>query len=352
MTLVLGINGFGRVGRTLLRRVLSLEGTEQVEVVAVNDPADVDLLADLLTYDSPYGRLEHPVRVRGRTLCAGPHRISVTGGERVGDIDWRPSGADVVVETAETAIPTGTAPGADAAAHLASGARKVVVAAPSSSADATIAVGINDDGYDPGTHHVVSAASGVAHCVAPMLLVLHRAFDVSDAVLTTVHGPADVPSPTDRHGTDLRQARSAALGIVPSTMPATSETPRSLGALLAGLSGPADPAQVTGAVSVRVPVENGSLADLTALVPSPVTAGQVNRAFADASEGRLRTHLRYSEAPLVSGDVAGSSASCVFDAGLTTVCAGLVKVFGWYDSEWGFACRLLDLAEFVAPEGS
>ncbi|EHR61911.1 type I glyceraldehyde-3-phosphate dehydrogenase [Saccharomonospora cyanea] len=338
MTLVLGINGFGRVGRALLRCVLARPtGAEPVEVVAVNDPADLAALAYLLEYDSTYGRLEHPVHVRGRTLCVGSHRVHVTAGERPGDVDWRASGADVVVET------TGPASARrDASLHLDAGARKVIVAAYHPGADATIAVGINDDDYDPGRHHVVSAASGAAHCVAPMLLVLHRAFGVRHGVLTTIHSYTNDQSLLDQPHSDLRRSRSAAVNIVPTSTGA----PRSLGALLPELAG------ATEAVAVRVPVEDGSLADLTVVVRSPVTPGQVNRAFADAAAGRLRSHLHYTETPVVSRDVVGSSASCVFDAGLTTTCAGLVKVFGWYDNEWGYANRLLDLARLVNPGGS
>ncbi|EHK80249.1 type I glyceraldehyde-3-phosphate dehydrogenase [Saccharomonospora azurea] len=338
MTLVLGVNGFGRVGRALVRCVLARsDGAEPVEVVAVNDPADRETLAYLLEYDSTYGRLDQPVHVRGHTLCVGPHRIALTQGERPGDVDWRRSGVDVVVET------TAPAPARrDAAAHLDAGAGKVIVAGYHPDADATIAVGINDDDYDPRHHHVVSAASGAAHCVAPMLRVLHRAFGVRHGILTTIHSYTNDQSLLDRPHRDRRRSRSAAVNIVPTTTGA----PRSLSALLPELAG------ATEAVSVRVPVEDGSLADLTVVVGSPVTTGQVNRAFADASSGRLRSHLRYTETPLVSRDVVGSAESCVFDAGLTTTCAGLVKVFGWYDNEWGYAHRLLELAELLNPGGS
>jgi glyceraldehyde 3-phosphate dehydrogenase len=338
MTLVLGVNGFGRVGRALLRCVLARpEDAEPVEVVAVNDPADVETLAYLLEYDSTYGRLAESVHVRGRTLCVGPHRIAMTRGERPGAVDWRRSGVDVVVET--------TVPAAarrDAAAHLDAGARKVVVAGYHPDADATIAVGVNDDDYDVRRHHVVSAASGTAHCAAVMLSVLHRAFGVRHGVLTAIHSYTADQSLLDQPHRDLRRSRSAAVNIVPTSTGA----PRSLGALLPEF------ADATEAVAVRVPVEDGSLVDLTAVVRSPVTVGQVNRAFADAAAtGRLRSLLRYTEVPVVSRDVVGSPESCVFDAGLTTTCAGLVKVFGWYDNEWGYAHRLLELAELLNPGG-
>ena len=226
MTLVLGINGFGRVGRALMRCVLAREGTD-VEVGAVNDPADPDTLAYLLKHDSTYGTLDHPVHVRGRTLCVGDHRIRLTAGERPGAVDWSDSGAGVVVET------TGPASARrDAAAHLDAGARKVIVAAFHPDADATIAVGVNDDEYDPNTHHVLSAASGAAHCVTPMLLVLHRTFGIRRGVLTSIHSYTTDQSLLDQPHRDLRRARSAAVTSVPTT----SGLSRSVGALLPELA--------------------------------------------------------------------------------------------------------------------
>ncbi|WP_024874414.1 type I glyceraldehyde-3-phosphate dehydrogenase [Saccharomonospora piscinae] len=337
MTLVLGINGFGRLGRVLLRCVLSRSpDRDPIEVVAVNDPADADSLAYLLEYDSTYGRLAQPVRVRGRTLCVGDQRIQLTSAANPGEVDWGRAGADVVVET------TGPASARrDAAAHLAAGARKVVVAAYHPRADATIAVGINDDDYDPSSHHVVSAGSGTALCVAPMLLVLHRGFGVRHAALTSIHSYTGDQSLVDRPHRDPRRARSAAVNIIPTATGAA----RAVGALLPELAGAVD------AVAVRVPVEGGCLADLSVLVRSAVTPGQVNRAFADAAAGGLAPLLRYTDAPVVSRDVVGSEASCVFDSRLSTTCAELVKVFGWHDNEWGYAHRLLALAELVNPGG-
>lgn len=336
MTLVLGINGFGRVGRALLRCVLAREGTSDVEVGAVNDPADPQTLAYLLQHDSTYGTLEHPVQVRGRTLCVGDHRIRLTAKKRPGEVDWSDSGAGVVVETS---VPASARQ--NAAAHLDTGAGKVIVAAFHPDADATIAVGVNDDDYDATTHHVLSAASGAAHCVAPMLLVLHQAFGLRSGILTNIHSYTTEQALLDQPHRDLRRSRSAAVNIVPTT----TGLSRSIGALLPELAG------ATEAVAVRIPVENGSLVDLTVTVGCSVTPGQVNRAFSEAADGWLNPHLRYIDGPLVSRDIVGSSASCVFDAELTTTCADLVKVFGWYDNEWGYANRLLDLAELINPGG-
>ncbi|EHR50975.1 glyceraldehyde-3-phosphate dehydrogenase, type I [Saccharomonospora marina XMU15] len=335
MTVFLGINGFGRIGRDIARCALA-RTDDSVEVVAVNDIADAHTLAYLLEYDSTHGRLGLPVRLRGQSIVVGDHRIHVSRTPHPADLDWRTFGADVVIEA------TGRFRGRkEAAAHLDAGASKVIVSAPGVDVDATIVMGVNDDGYDPARHDVISGASGTTNCVAPMLLVLHRAFGVRRGLLTSIHGYTNDQSLLDQPHADLRRARSAAVNILPTTTGAT----KSIGEVLPQLDG------ALGAAAVRVPVEVGSLADLTVEVESPVTVGQVNRAFADAARGHLRRILRYTEAPIVSRDVVGESASCVFDASLTTTNANLVKVFGWYDNEWGYSNRMLELADLIDPVG-
>lgn len=335
MTVFLGINGFGRIGRDIARCALA-RADDRVEVVAVNDVADARTLAYLLEYDSTHGRLGAPVEVRGRSIVVGDHRIHVSCTSHPADLDWRTFGADVVIEA------TGRfRRRKEAAVHLDAGAGKVIVSAPGIDVDATIVMGVNDDGYDPSRHDVISGASGTTNCVAPMLLVLHRAFGVRRGLLTSIHGYTNDQSLLDQPHPDLRRARSAAVNILPTTTGAT----QAIGEVLPELDG------TLGAAAVRVPVEVGSLADLTVEVESPVTIGQVNRAFADAAAGQLSGILRYTDAPIVSRDVVGEAASCVLDASLTSTNGNLVKVFGWYDNEWGYSNRMLELAELIEPVG-
>ncbi|PXY22325.1 type I glyceraldehyde-3-phosphate dehydrogenase [Prauserella muralis] len=332
MTVLVGINGFGRIGRDIVRSALA-RADNPIEVVAVNDVADPRTLAYLLEYDSTYGTLPGPVSVHDQVISVGNHHIHVSNAADPSQLNWAEQDVDVVIEA------TGRFRTREAAsAHLAAGADKVIISAPGKGVDATIVMGVNDDDYDPARHDVISGASCTTNCVAPMVQVLHRAFGVRRGLMTTIHSYTNDQSLLDQPHKDLRRARSAAVNLVPTTTGAA----RSVGLVLPELSGKLD------GISVRVPVEDGSLTDLTVELDTPVTVGQVNRAFADAAAGYLKDVLRYTDAPVVSRDIIGDPASCVFDAGLTKATENVVKVFGWYDNEWGYANRMIDLAALVS----
>jgi glyceraldehyde 3-phosphate dehydrogenase len=335
MTTRVGINGFGRIGRAFT--LLALERTD-LEVVAVNDITDPGTLAHLLAFDSTYGRL-------GRTVEHTPHSIIVDGtpitvlSERdPAGIDWAKLGADVVIES------TGKFRTRDGAAlHLKGGARKVLISAPGKGVDLTVVLGVNDGDYDPAQHDVISNASCTTNCVAPMVKVLNDAFGVVQGFMTTVHAYTGDQMLLDGPHKDLRRARSAATSIVPTTTGAA----RATGLVIPAMAGKLD------GVAVRVPVEDGSLTDLAVVLSRDVTADEVNEAFAAAADpgsGPMQGILRYSTDPIVSRDVIGDSASCVFDSPLTQAAGTLVKVFGWYDNEWGYTCRLADLAALVGEQ--
>ncbi|MGY6652385.1 type I glyceraldehyde-3-phosphate dehydrogenase [Amycolatopsis sp. TRM77291] len=333
MTVRLGINGFGRIGRDILRCVL--ESPESpIEVVAVNDITSPEMLAHLLVHDSTYGKLRTPVEiVDGGALRVGDHLVQVTAEADPARLPWGEYGVDVVVES------TGKFRTREAAGtHLAAGARKVVISAPGKDVDATIVLGINEDDYDAENHHIVSNASCTTNCVAPMVKVLHSAFGIRRGLLTTIHSYTGDQALLDRPHKDPRRARSAAVNVVPTSTGAA----KAIGLVIPELAGKLD------GVAVRVPVEDGSLTDLTVELERPVTAEQVNHVFAEASDGALKGILRYTEAPVVSRDIIGDPASCVFDAQLTKADSHLAKVFGWYDNEWGYATRTVELVELIA----
>lgn len=332
MAIRLGINGFGRIGRDVLRCVLE-QPDSPIKVVAVNDLASMETLAHLLEYDSTYGRLHIPVTTHDSTISVDRHRIHVTSSPDPAELRWGAYDVDVVVEA------TGRFRSRDAAEeHLNAGARKVVISAPAKDVDATIVMGVNHDSYDPDAHHIISNASCTTNCVAPMVMVLHRAFGVQRGLMTTIHSYTNDQMLLDGPHKDLRRARSAAVNMIPTSTGAA----KAIGEVLPELAGLLD------GVAVRVPVEDGSLTDLTVELTMPVTSGQVNRAFADAAERDLKGLLRYTEALIVSRDIVGDPASCVLDATLTKTEGTLAKVFGWYDNEWGYANRTLELVELVA----
>lgn len=336
MTVRVGINGFGRVGRSYLRALLAREtseGTPDVEVVAINDIAPVSTLAHLLEYDSTYGRLPAEVTHDDRSFTVGGHRIAVTAHRDPAALDWSEYGADIVIES------TGRLRTREqAAVHLKAGAAKVLISAPGKEVDATLVMGVNHTAYDPARDDVVSNASCTTNCVAPMVKVLHERFGIESGLMTTIHGYTNDQSLLDGPHKDLRRARSAALSIIPTSTGAA----RAVGLVLPDLAGTLD------GIAVRVPVEDGSLTDLTVLLRRDVTVDEINAAFTEAAAGTLSGILRVSTAPIVSRDVIGDPASCVLDAPLTQVHGRLVKVFGWYDNEWGYSNRLLDLTEYVA----
>ncbi|MBH5333948.1 type I glyceraldehyde-3-phosphate dehydrogenase [Streptomyces pactum] len=338
MTVRIGINGFGRIGRAYLRCALERAeegGTTPLEVVAVNDLAAPATLAHLLTHDSTHGRLGRAVGHDDTSLTVDGQRIAVTSQRDPAALPWDALGVDVVIEA------TGRFRSReDAGRHLAAGARKVLLAMPGKGVDATVVMGVNEDFYDPRQDHIVSNASCTTNCVAPMAKVLDERFGIVKGLLTTVHGYTNDQVLLDGPHKDPRRGRSAAVNIIPTGTGAA----RAVGLVLPELAGALD------GIAVRVPVEDGSLSDLTLLLRRPVSAEEVNDAFREAADGPLKGILRVSDAPIVSRDVVGEPASCVVDAPLTQAHGELVKVFGWYDNEWGYTNRLLDLTRYVAGQ--
>jgi glyceraldehyde 3-phosphate dehydrogenase len=295
----------------------------------------VKTLAHLLEFDSTYGRLGGKVEYADHGLTAGGRQITVLSERDPALIDWARLGADIVVEA------TGKFRGREAAAaHLKGGARKVLISAPGKNADLTVVLGVNEGAYDPDRHDVISNASCTTNCVAPMVKVLHDAFGVERGFMTTIHAYTGDQMLLDGPHKDLRRARSAAANIVPTTTGAARATGEVIPALAGKLDG----------VAIRVPVEDGSLTELAVVIGREATAQAVNEAFAEAAAGDLAGILRYSTDPIVSRDIIGDPASCVFDSPLTQAAGTLVKVFGWYDNEWGYAARLADLAVLVGSQ--
>jgi glyceraldehyde 3-phosphate dehydrogenase len=328
MSVRVGINGFGRIGRLVLRAAAE-RGTQ---VVGVNDVMDVRTLAHLLKYDSTYGRYPGTVEADGDSLVVDGTRIRATAERDPARLDWAAVGADVVVESTGHFRTRD-----DAALHLKAGARKVVLSAPGKGVDATLVLGVNAGDYDPDRHDVISNASCTTNCVAPMVKVLHEAFGLRKGFLTTVHGYTNDQNVLDGPHKDLHRARAAAVNVIPTTTGAA----RAVGLVLPELAGRLD------GLALRVPVEDGSLCDLAVLLEREVTVDEVNAAFRTAAAGELAGLLAYNEDPIVSRDVVGESASCIFDATLTQASGELVKVFGWYDNEWGYTQRLLDIVDLV-----
>jgi glyceraldehyde 3-phosphate dehydrogenase len=331
MSIRVGINGMGRIGREYLRYATT---TTDLEVVAVNDIADAATIARLLRYDSTFGPFGKDVDVSAEALVVDGRKIAVSAVREPSGLDWSAYGVQVVIES------TGKFRTREsAAAHLTAGAQRVIISAPGKGVDATIVLGVNDETYDPANHRVISNASCTTNCVAPMVKVLHDAFGLQRGFMTTVHAYTNDQNVLDAPHKDPRRARAAAVNIIPTTTGAA----RAVGEVLPDLKGRLD------GVALRVPVVDGSLVDLAALLEVDVTAEDVNAAFqAAAQEVPLAGLLRYTTEPLVSTDVIGDAASCVFDSGLTQASGRFVKVFGWYDNEWGYTCRLADLTRLVA----
>ena len=325
----IAVNGFGRVGRVFTR--IALE--RGLEVVAVNDVTDAGTLAHLLAHDSTYGRLGRRVEYTDDALIVDGRKIAVTAQRDPAHLPWGELGVEVVIES------TGKFRTREqAAAHLDAGARKVLISAPAKgSVDATIVMGVNQDVYDPARHHVISNASCTTNCAAPMVDVLHRHFGLVQGFLTTIHGYTNDQQLLDGPHKDLRRARSAALNIIPTSTGAA----KAVGLVIPQTAGLLD------GLAVRVPVPTGSLVDLAAVLARPASVAEVNAAFEHDAAERLRGILRVTDQPMVSSDIVGDPASCVLDSSLTQTSGELVKVFGWYDNEWGYTERLADLAEYV-----
>ncbi len=336
MTVRIGINGFGRIGRNYLRAARSMGA--DVEVVAINDLTSAETLAHLLRYDSTHGRFGSEVKVADSSIVLDSGPIAVLAERDPKALPWDKLGVDVVVES------TGLFTTRDsAAAHLEAGATRVIVSAPATDVDATFVVGVNDDGFDPAKDFVVSNASCTTNCFVPMVKVLDDAFGVESGMMTTVHAFTNDQNLLDLPHKDLRRARAAAINIVPASTGAA----RATGLVLPSMKGRLDGS------AFRVPVPDGSVTDFTAVIPGSVTVDEVNAAFATAaSSGPLSKVLVYTEDPIVSSDIVGNPASCTFDSLLTMVMPSasgitLVKVEGWYDNEWGYANRLVDLSLVV-----
>ena len=336
MTVRVGINGFGRIGRQFVRAVV--DRSADIEVVGLNDLTSAETNAHLLRYDSTQGRFDVHVAVAGDELVVGDRRIKVLAERDPADLPWKELGADVVLES------SGRFTSRDAAAvHLDGGASRVVISAPSSDADATFVVGVNDDEFDPSRHLVVSNASCTTNCFVPMVKVIDDAFGIVGGLMTTVHAYTNDQNLLDLPHKDLRRARAAAINIVPASTGAARATGMVLHAMKGKLDGQA----------LRVPVPVGSITDFSVVVGAEVTVDEVNGAFsAAASSPPLEGILLYSEEPIVSSDIVGNPASCIFDSPLTMVQPigdgrTLVKVQGWYDNEWGYSNRLVDLVSIV-----
>jgi glyceraldehyde 3-phosphate dehydrogenase len=336
MTVRVGINGFGRIGRNFMRAAHA-SGAD-IQVVAVNDLADATTNAYLLRYDSTYGRFDGEVSVQGDELVVGSDRIKVFAEREPKALPWNEVGATVVLESTGRFTTR-----EDAAAHLEAGAERVIISAPGKGVDATFVIGVNDREFDPDEHFVVSNASCTTNCFVPMVKVLDDAFGIKSGLMTTVHAYTNDQNLLDLTHRDLRRARAAAQNIIPAATGAAKATGQVLESMKGRLDGQA----------LRVPVSDGSITDFTVLLGGDVSVSDINEAFrAAAVAGPLSRVLVYTEDPIVSSDIVGSPASCTFDSGLTMAVpvdhqSTLVKVQGWYDNEWGYSNRLVDLALLV-----
>ena len=329
MTVRVGINGFGRIGRNFFRAVQS-SGAD-IEIVGVNDLTDNATLAHLLKYDSILGRLAD-VSYTGDSISVGAQTFRAFAERDPANLAWGELGADVVIES--TGLFTDAT---KAAAHLAGGAKKVIISAPASNEDLTIVMGVNDNLYDPASHHIVSNASCTTNCLAPMAKAIDDAFGIVKGLMTTVHAYTQDQNLQDAPHKDLRRARAAAINVVPTSTGAA----KAIGLVLPHLKGKLD------GYALRVPIPTGSCTDLTVELREETTADALNAAVKVAAEGSLKGYLKYTEDPIVSSDIVTDPASCIFDAGLTKALGNQVKVVGWYDNEWGYSNRLADLVGLV-----
>ncbi|HEY5784037.1 MAG TPA: type I glyceraldehyde-3-phosphate dehydrogenase [Microlunatus sp.] len=330
MTVRVGINGFGRIGRNFYRAALA-SGAD-IEVVAVNDLTSNASLANLLKYDSILGRLPGDVVASDTDISVDGRSIKVFEERNPADLPWGDVGADIVVES--TGIFTDAT---KAKAHIDGGAKKVIISAPAKNEDLTVVLGVNDSLYDPATHHIISNASCTTNCLGPMAKALNDSVGIVKGLMTTIHAYTQDQNLQDGPHSDPRRARAAALNMVPTSTGAA----KAIGLVLPELKGKLD------GFAIRVPVPTGSATDLTFQAGRETSAEEVNAAVKAAAEGPLKGYLKYSEAPLVSTDIVTDPASCIFDAPLTKVSGDLVKVIGWYDNEWGYSNRLVDLVGLV-----
>ena len=330
MTIRVGVNGFGRIGRNFWRAVAA--GGSDIEIVAVNDLTDTRTLAHLLKYDTVLGTLEGDIEVGDDFIRVGDKSVKVLAQRDPAQLPWSDLNVDVVIES------TGHFTKAeDAKKHIEAGAKKVIISAPAKGEDLTLVMGVNDDKYDAANHHIVSNASCTTNCVAPMAKVLLDSFGIQQGLMTTVHAYTNDQVILDFPHKDLRRARAAAQNIIPTTTGAAKATALVLPELEGKLDG----------MAMRVPVPDGSVTDLVVTLEREVTKDEVNAAFKAAAEGPLKDVLLYTEDEIVSSDIVGTAPSCTFDSKLTMAFGKQVKIVGWYDNEWGYSSRLVDVAKLV-----
>jgi glyceraldehyde 3-phosphate dehydrogenase len=328
MTVRVGINGFGRIGRNFFRAARGRD----LEIVAVNDLTDNRTLAHLLKYDSTFGRLDDEVSFDDEAITVGGSRVLASAQKDPAQLPWGDLGVDVVIESTGRFTKRD-----DAALHLKGGAKKVIISAPAKDEDVTIVLGVNQQGYDPDSHDIISMASCTTNSVVPMAKVLLDEFGIERGFMTTVHAYTNDQVMLDFPHKDLRRARSAAVNTIPTSTGAAKAAYLAIPELKGKLDG----------ISLRVPIEDGSITDLSVVLGREATAEEINDAFKRAADGPFRGIIRYSTDPIVSRDIVGDPASCIFDAPLTKANGNLAKVFGWYDNEWGFSNRLVELTELV-----
>lgn len=335
MAIKVGINGFGRIGRLALR--YALEKNSEVDIVAVNDLTDADMLAHLLKYDSVHGVMKEDIKAEGSSIFINDKEIKVYDERNPEDIPWKELGVDIVVES------TGVFTNRDQAQkHIDAGAKKVIISAPASDDDLTMVMGVNEDKYDPANHHIVSNASCTTNCIAPLAKVINDNFGLKRGMMTTIHSYTNDQKILDSPHKDYRRARAAAENIIPTTTGAA----KAVGKVLPELDG-----KLNG-MAVRVPTSTGSLVDLVAEIDKHVTEEEINEAFKNAANGSLKSVLHYTEDPIVSSDIIGNEYSSIID-GLSTMVMedNLIKVVSWYDNEYGYAARCIDLAIFMNEKG-
>jgi glyceraldehyde 3-phosphate dehydrogenase len=334
MAIKVGINGFGRIGRNIFRTSL---GDPEIDFVAVNDITNTRTLAHLLKYDSVLGNLENEISATENGIRVGSEEFRVFSERDPAKIDWESVGAEIVIES--TGIFTKAE---DARKHLRGSVKKVIISAPAKNEDITIVLGVNQEKYDPATHHVISNASCTTNCLAPVAKVIHEHFGIRSAQMTTIHSYTNDQQLLDLPHSDLRRARAAALSMIPTSTGAA----KAVSLVLPELKGKFD------GISVRVPTPNVSLVDVVMEVEKETTTEEVNRALKDAANGELKGILAFSEEPLVSADFRKNPNSSIVDAEYTKVIGGnLIKVLSWYDNEWGYSCRVRDLVKYIASKG-
>ena len=331
MTVRVGINGFGRIGRNYLRAAKG----KDVELVAVNDLTDNKTLAHLLKYDSTFGRLDGDVSYDDESITVAGQRIAASAQRDPAQLPWGDLGVDVVIESTGHFTKRD-----DAALHLKGGAKKVIISAPAKDEDVTIVMGVNHDKYDPASHDIISNASCTTNSVVPLAKVLLDNFGIEKGFMTTIHAYTNDQVILDFPHKDLRRARSAAVNTIPTSTGAAKAASLVIPELKGKLDG----------IALRVPVEDGSLTDLAVVLGRDTTVEEINDAYKQAAEGPLQGIIRYSTDPIVSRDIVGDDASCIFDSPLTQANGNLAKVFGWYDNEWGYSKRLVDLTVLVGQQ--